>query len=103
MKSEYNPISNSGHEVAMWRYRGGLATLLTTDGPERDTIQWSPDGINFKNVARIKDPPRALGIYRPSDYRENDALPAGMQWGLAHRYHGPARTRSPDTKYSPLS
>lgn len=89
VKSEYNPISNSGHEVAMWRYRGGIATLLTTDGPERDTIQWSPDGVNFSIKARIKDPPKALGIFRPEDYRQNNVLPAGLQWGLAHRHHGP--------------
>lgn len=34
-KSEYNPITNSGHEVAVWPYKGGMATMLTTDGPEK--------------------------------------------------------------------
>ena len=46
-KSEYNPISSSGHEVVVWNYKGGVASLLTTDGPEKNTIQFAPDGINF--------------------------------------------------------
>jgi len=27
----------------VWAYAGGIAWLIITDGPERDTIQWSPD------------------------------------------------------------
>lgn len=84
VKSRFNPISNSGHEIAMWHYRGGLASLLTTDGPERNTIQWSPDGINFSIKAHVRDPPVALGIYRSDNLQENDGLPAGLHWGLAH-------------------
>ena len=53
-KSEYNPVTNSGHEVCVWHYRGGIAALLTTDGPEKNTIQWAPDGINFGIQAVIK-------------------------------------------------
>ena len=41
VKSEYNPVTNSGHETLLWHYRGGIAALLTTDGPEKNTIQWS--------------------------------------------------------------
>lgn len=86
VRSPYNPISNSGHEIAVWPYRGGLACLLTTDGPERNTIQWSPDGINFSIKAHLKHPPVALGIYRSENPEENDTLPAGLPWGLAHKY-----------------
>lgn len=91
VRSEYNPISNSGHEIAMWPYRGGMAALLTTDGPEKDTLQWSPDGVNFFIKARLKETPKALGIYRYEDDAQNENHPAGLPWGLAHRYHGPSR------------
>lgn len=82
-KSEYNPITNSGHELAIWPYRGGMAALLTTDGPERDTVQWAADGINFEIMAHIVDPPQALGIYR--DPRSENAH-IGLTWGLHHIY-----------------
>ncbi|MEM9528841.1 MAG: family 43 glycosylhydrolase, partial [Bacteroidota bacterium] len=54
VKSPYNPISNSGHEICVWNYGGGIASLITTDGPEKNTIQWSPDGINFEIKSVIK-------------------------------------------------
>ena len=51
-KSEYNPISNSGHEICVWPYKGGIASLITTDGPEKNTLQWSPDGIKLRDNVR---------------------------------------------------
>jgi len=50
IKSPYNPISNSGHEICVWPYQGGIASLITTDGPEKNTIQWAADGINFERI-----------------------------------------------------
>ncbi len=80
--SEYNPISNSGHEVIMWEYAGGLAALMNRDGPERDTVQYSKDGINFEIVARIFHSPTAPGIFRTPD---TDKCPLeGIKWGLWH-------------------
>ena len=85
-KSPYNPITNSGHEVCVWPYRGGIAALLTTDGPEKNTIQYAPDGINFDIVAVLKGAPEALGLFRTPD---PDADPlAGISWGLCHVYRG---------------
>jgi hypothetical protein len=85
-KSEYNPISNSGHEVVVWLYRDGVASLLTTDGPEKNTCQWAPDGINFEIMSHIKGAPEALGVFRAPGY-ENSADPIdGILWGLCHRY-----------------
>ena len=83
-KSEYNPISNSGHEVVVWNYKGGVASLLTTDGPEKNTIQFAPDGINFDIKAHIKGAPEAIGLYRPSNIE--DAPAPGLHWGLCHKY-----------------
>ena len=80
-KSKYNPVTNSGHEVCVWHYNGGIAALLTTDGPEKNTIQWAPDGINFEIQAVIKGAPEALGLFR-SDQLERPL--DGLRWGLCH-------------------
>ncbi|MFG0254420.1 MAG: glycoside hydrolase family 117 protein [Rhodopirellula sp. JB053] len=84
VKSPYNPISNSGHEVCVWPYNGGIASLITTDGPEKNTIQWAPDGINFEIMSVIKDAPHAIGLNRTAD---NEKEPTEiLRWGLTHEY-----------------
>ncbi|WP_026973115.1 glycoside hydrolase family 117 protein [Aliagarivorans marinus] len=83
-KSEYNPISNSGHEVAVWHQNGGIASLITTDGPEKNSIQWAADGINFEIMSYIKGAPEALGIFRPND--DTPLEDPGLHWGLCHKY-----------------
>lgn len=84
IKSEYNPISNSGHELCVWPYEGGIASLITTDGPERNTIQWAPDGINFEIKAHIKRGPSGAGLVRSL---ETDLSPIeALRWGLTHKY-----------------
>lgn len=35
VKSEYNPVTNSGHETCLWKYNGGIAAFLRTDGVEK--------------------------------------------------------------------
>lgn len=86
IKSPYNPITNSGHEVCVWEYDGGIAALLTTDGPEKNTIQYASDGINFEIMSVLKGAPEALGLYRTPDY---DSSPlAGLKWGLCHSIEG---------------
>jgi len=82
VKSEYNPITNTGHEVCVWPYRGGIAIIQKLDGPERGTIQFAPDGINFEIKARASHMPDAFGLYRTEDH---DVAPfAGVRWGLCH-------------------
>ena len=86
VKSEYNPVTNSGHEVCVWPYKGGIAALLTTDGPEKNTFQYAPDRINFEIMAVLKGAPEAIGLYRGED---PDVHPlASLRWGLCHQYHG---------------
>ena len=85
-KSRLNPITNSGHEVCVWPYRGGIAALLTTDGPEKNTIQYAEDGLNFEIMSRIKWGPEAVGLVRDLDTEE--APLAGLRWGLCHEYKG---------------
>lgn len=84
VKSDYNPVTNSGHEVCVWPYRGGIAAVLTTDGPEKNTIQYAEDGINFEIMAVIKGAPEAMGLFRADD--TDDSPLAGIRWGLCHRY-----------------
>ena len=82
-KSEYNPVTNSGHEVCVWPYAGGIAALLTTDGPEKNTLQWAEDGINFEIQAVIKGATEANGLFRTT---EHDKHPLeGLRWGLCHK------------------
>ncbi len=85
VKSEYNPISNSGHEICVWPYNGGIAALITTDGVEKNTIQWSPDGINFEIMTVIPGAPHAIGLNRTAD---NEKGPVEiLKWGLTHVYN----------------
>lgn len=81
IKSKYNPITNSGHETCLWKYKNGIAALLTTDGVERNTIQYAEDGINFEIMAAIKGGPEAPGPFRNNS---SDSPLEGMRWGLSH-------------------
>lgn len=85
VKSEYNPISNSGHEICVWPYRGGIAALITTDGAEKNTMQWSPDGVNFEIMSYIPGAPHAIGLNRTAD--ADKAPEEIMKWGLTHVYN----------------
>lgn len=84
VKSPYNPVSNSGHEICVWPYKGGIAALITTDGPEKNTVQWSPDGINFDIKSVIKGAPHAIGLNRELQSEEDPI--SVLQWGLTHEY-----------------
>lgn len=91
VKSEYNPITNTGHELVIWKYNDGIALINTLDGPERGTVQWSKDGVNFEMMGRAKALPHAQGLYR-GNTDSNDPL-AGVSWGLSHvlNWGGPSR------------
>ena len=86
VKSPSNPISNSGHEICVWKYNDGIASLITTDGPEKNTIQWSPDGINFEIMSVLKGvEAHAIGLNRSAD-NEKDPTEI-LRWGLSHVYN----------------
>lgn len=80
--SDYNPITNSGHETLLWQYKEGMAALLNRDGPEKDTIQYAEDGINFEIMAKVSDTPQAGGPFRCSNW--DDSPLEGIRWGLCH-------------------
>ncbi len=85
VKSPYNPISNSGHEICVWPYNKGIASLITTDGPEKNTLQWSPDGINFEIMSVIQNPPHAIGLNRSAETQKEPT--EILRWGLTHIYN----------------
>lgn len=85
VKSPYNPISNSGHEICVWPYKGGIASLITTDGPEKNTIQWAADGINFEIMSSIKGAAHAIGLNRTADTEKEPT--EILRWGLTHIYN----------------
>lgn len=85
VKSEYNPITHSGHELCVWKYKGGIAMASSWDGPERQTLQYSPDGINFEIMSYVNWVPTAMGLVTTLD---NDKHPTeALSWGLHHLTH----------------
>jgi len=58
--------------------------LITTDGPEKNTIQWAPDGINFEIMSVIKGAPHAIGLNRTADSEKEPT--EILRWGLTHGY-----------------
>ena len=65
VKSEMNPVMNTGHETTYWPYRNGVAALAIRDGNERETIQFAEDGINFYPKAVVSLAPTAAGAFTP--------------------------------------
>ena len=53
------------------------------DGPEKDTIQYAADGLNFEVAAHVTLPPPAAGPFAPDSCCDTDDG-AGIVWGLAH-------------------
>lgn len=88
IKSKYNPVSNSGHEICVWPTQNGIASLITTDGPERNTFQWAPDGINFEIRGAVKgaNMPHAIGLNRTIEVTNEDPTKI-FEWGLSHVYN----------------
>ncbi len=81
-RCEYNPITNSGHETCLWKYKNGFAAFLRTDGVEKNTLQFAQDGINFEIKSVIKFGPEASGPFRGTE--DFDDPLQGMKWGLSH-------------------
>ena len=61
-----------------------IASLITTDGPERNTTQWAPDGINFEIKSHIRQAPHAIGLNRTANTEKEPT--AILRWGLTHQY-----------------
>lgn len=84
IKSAFNPITHSGHELCVWQYQDGIAIVSSHDGPEKQTIQYAPDGINFEIMSYLPSVPSAIGLVESLD--KNAYPTAGLEWGLYHEY-----------------
>ncbi len=82
-KSPMNPISNSGHETTLFPYKEGVVSIIIKDGPEKNTVQYAPDGINFEVMANVVQPPVAGAPYCPDIFAGNGDG-RGITWGLSH-------------------
>jgi len=83
VKSEFNPVTNSGHEVWVWPWGKGIAALVDWAGPERDTVQYTEDGVNFEVMCAVEDIPPAGGAYI-ADKFDDPRDGQGFSWGLCH-------------------
>lgn len=82
-KHSLNPVLNSGHETTYFPFKNGVAALAMKDGNERDTAQYSEDGVNFEIAACLSLTPIAAAPYCPDAFTDsNDAR--GFTWGLCH-------------------
>ena len=73
----------SGHETCLWPWQSGIAALVSLDGPEKNTIQYAPDGLNFEVRSLVQVPPIAPGPFVPDAFADNGDG-RGFTWGLCH-------------------
>lgn len=83
VKSPLNPVINSGHETGLFPWKEGIAGIVSLDGPEKNTVQYAPDGINFEMVSVLQVPPVAPGPFVPDAFAGNGDG-RGITWGLFH-------------------
>ncbi|MDE2949705.1 MAG: family 43 glycosylhydrolase [Chloroflexota bacterium] len=87
IKSPLNPLTNSGHETFLYPFREGIAAITSLEGPEKNTVQYAPDGLNFEVVGKVSVPPIAAGPFVPDAF-SNSGDGRGVTWGLSHIHHG---------------
>ena len=78
-----NPISNSGHKIWVWPWKTGVAAMIDFAGPEKHTLQYAENGLNFEIVAALEDIPPAGGAYVPDKFSDTKDG-QGFTWGLAY-------------------
>lgn len=83
IKCPVNPVINSGHETCMFPWKDGVAAIVSLDGPEKNTVQYAPDGVNFSVKSLIQIPPVAPGPF-VADAFASDSNGRGISWGLCH-------------------
>ncbi len=83
VKSPLNPVLSSGHETQLFRFKEGVAAILTRDGNEHYTVQYSPDGFNFTQASIGGLMPDASGLYDPDAFTDTKDG-RGITWGICH-------------------
>lgn len=82
VKQGTRPIFPSGHTVCVWPHRGGVAALVDHAGPERYTVQWSANGIDFTRAARAPVIHTGCGPFDPDAFSDA-GYGRGVTWGVA--------------------
>ena len=89
LKSGLNPVIIGGHETIVWPYRKGVCALLL-QGPEKNSLQYAEDGLNFVPTAHGLATPTAAGLYRADNFIDTERQPGpGITWGLYHAFQTP--------------
>jgi len=83
VKPDINPVLNSGHETCLFPWKEGIAAIVSIDGPEKNTIQYAEDGLNFNMMAAVTVPPIAPGPYVADAFLDGGDG-KGITWGLSH-------------------
>lgn len=83
IKSKITPVTNSAHECHAWPYKEGVVLLVVRYGPEKNTVQYASDGLNFEIMSRVTYPPNGAGAYIADRYT-NTTNGKGITWGLSH-------------------
>jgi beta-xylosidase len=86
VKHADNPLIKSGHEVLVWPCREGVVSLIGPTGPQKNTIQYAPDGLCFSVKASVKNVPKAPGAYRPDAFADTRSG-VGITWGISMVHH----------------
>ena len=86
VKSQLNPVTNSGHETFLYPYREGIVAITSHEGPEKNTVQFAADGLDFEVVGKVSVPPTAAGPHIPDAFADKGDG-RGVTWGLAHIQH----------------
>lgn len=82
-KHPLNPVMQSGHETCYFPFKGGIATMAIKDGNERETMQYSEDGVNFKIACGLSLTPTAAAPFLPDAFTDTrDGR--GFTWGMCH-------------------
>lgn len=82
-KHPLNPVMTSGHETTYFPFKEGVAALTIRDGNERETMQYSKDGVNFEMASSLSLTPTAAAPYL-KDAFTNTTYGKGFTWGLCH-------------------
>ncbi|KAA1158104.1 glycoside hydrolase [Pseudoalteromonas fuliginea] len=91
-KHPLNPILNSGHETTYFPFKSGIAAFTIRNGNESNTIQYSPDGVNFSIAAVTSLMPIAAGPYVANAF-DCASKANGIEWGLCHFSDKQARNK----------
>jgi hypothetical protein len=80
VKHPENPL-HTGHEVLVWPYREGVASLGSLPRP---AVWYAADGIHFRVMAFVAKHPQAPGGYRPDAF-DDTRSGQGLPWGICQR------------------